>query len=69
MTNFLNRFFTAKGTDDKINKYCQIEHITLTAVERKRNLNETDRKKYATELLDTYYGFGLPYLKGQIKFF
>jgi len=67
MTNFLNRFFTAKGTDDKINKYCQIEHITLTAVERKRNLNETDRKKYATELLDTYYGFGLPYLKGQIE--
>jgi len=65
--NFFSRIFTAKDSKGSINEYKQIEHFSLTPVTRKRNLAETDRRGYATELLDTYYGFGLPYLKGQIQ--
>ena len=64
--NFFNKKCKVKNGESTC-RYQQMEHVILTPVDRKRNLSETDRRTYATELLDTYYGFGLPYLKGQIR--
>lgn len=66
MVNFFTRIFNAKDSKGAVNEYKQLEHFTLTPVTRKRNLSEIDRRAYTTELLDTYYGFGIAYLKGQI---
>ena len=43
------------------------ELITLTPVLRKKNLDEDARKRFATELLDTYAGFGTYYLKSYLE--
>ena len=46
---------------------CETNYPTLHSVDRQRNISEENRRTYATELLDSYYGFGLPYLRGAIE--
>lgn len=43
-------------------KYRNLSYVPLQPVTRKKNLSEADRREYATELIDTYNGFGLSYL-------
>lgn len=66
MINFITRFFPSKKKTLE-GDYIEQQAITLTPVYRKRAMVETSRKTYATELLDTYYGFGSTYLAGYIK--
>ena len=55
-----------------MSKFKQIKDIFFSAkslvstVQRKRSLSEDKRKEYATELLDTYLGFGMDYIKEKI---
>lgn len=66
MKNVFNRFFPQKSTKEG-EEIITTELISLTPVLRQKNLAETARKNYATELLDTYSGFGTYYLKKNIK--
>lgn len=60
-----NRFLPQKSKKEgKVIETADL--ITLTPVARKKNLQEEARKKYATELFDTYSGFGSDYLKNYI---
>jgi hypothetical protein len=43
------------------------EPFVISSVARKRNMSAEDRMKAATESLDTFSGFGLPYVRGSIK--
>lgn len=64
--NIFKRFKPSKK-NGKSGDYLEHQPITLTPVYRKRSMTEDQRRLYATELLDTYYGFGSPYLAGYIK--
>lgn len=66
MSRLFNRFFPQKTMKDGKDAFTS-EPIILTPVYRQKNMTEDARKKYATELLDTYAGFGSPYLAGYIK--
>lgn len=65
MKNFTRFFPSNKKT--KEGNILRNNPITLTPVYRKRSMTEDQRREYATELLDTYYGFGSSYLAGYIK--
>lgn len=66
LDNIFNKFFPSKRkTSDS--EVVEAQAITLTPVYRNRGMTEEQRKAYATELLDTYYGFSTPYLAGYIK--
>ena len=66
MKNFVQRFFPSrkKMLDGETQEQ---QAITLTPVYRKRAMTEIARKTYATELLDTYAGFGSYYIRDFIR--
>ena len=66
ITDTVNKFFPSKRKE-KGQEVVENQTITLTPVVRRKNYLENHRRSYATELLDTYYGFGLDYLKALIK--
>lgn len=63
------RFFTQKFNfgksqlTQKERKACVSTPLTLISVVRQRNMDEQSRRKYATEQIDSFYGFSLPYLR------
>lgn len=64
--NILSGFFPSRvKTEEGIKK--QINPITLTPVIRRRYMTEEQRRAYATELLDTYSGFGKYYIAALVK--
>lgn len=65
MRNLINRFFPTK-TAKKDGYIIDQQAITVTPVYRKRSMTEESRRSYATELLDTYYGFGHQYVQNAI---
>ena len=65
MRNIITRFFPSKTTK-KDGNIIHEQPITLTPVYRKRIMSEDNRRAYATELLDTYYGFGFQYVQSCI---
>lgn len=66
MKNIFNRFLPQKTLKEG-KEALTADIINLTPVPRQKNLQEQTRKNYATELLDTYSGFGTYYLKKHIK--
>jgi len=66
MTNISDGFLPQESTKQG-GKVITTELISLTPVLRQKNLAEATRKNYATELLDTYSGFGAYYLKKYIR--
>lgn len=66
MKSIFNRFFPQTTTKEG-QTIQNAALINLTPVLRQKNLQEQTRKNYATELLDTYAGFGTYYLKKHIK--
>ena len=61
---FFTRNFTLGSKQSKNQKnVCVSTPITLLSVNRQRNMTDEERRRYATEQLDTYYGFSLPYLR------
>lgn len=66
MSKFFSRFFSQKTIKEGQEVYAS-DPVILSPVYRQKNMSEEARKKYATELLDTYAGFGSPYLAGYIQ--
>lgn len=62
----ITNFFPSKRKNGK-ETIVESQTVTLTPVTRKKLLQENVRRVYATELLDTYYGFGKPYLEDLIR--
>ncbi len=62
----VSNFFSSKRklTNGEIQ---ETQAVTLTPVTRKKLLQENIRRPYVTELIDTYYGFGKPYLEDLIR--
>lgn len=56
--SFFNRTFTFGRT-----KEGKTTPITLVSVNRQRNMTDEVRRRYATEQLDSFYGFSIPYLR------
>lgn len=66
IVNTFNNFLPSKRKEVG-KEIIEGQTVTLTPVTRKKLLQENVRRSYATELLDTYYGFGRPYLQQLIK--
>lgn len=62
----INSFLPSRRKE-KNQDVIESQPVTLTPVTRQKLLNETARRTYSTELLDTYYGFGRPYIQALIK--
>lgn len=62
----VNRFFPSSKKIVE-GRYVENPAITLTPVTRKRAMTEDERRAYATELLDTYWGFSGDYLAKYIE--
>ena len=62
----INRFFASK-TKTKEGDIMRQQAMTLTSPNRQRIMEEDSRRKYATELLDTYHGFGYNYMISYIN--
>lgn len=66
--NFLRRLFNLKvKNSNAFRRFDRSIPLTLSSVNRQRNMPDSVRRKASTELTDTYYGFGLPYLRDRIK--
>jgi hypothetical protein len=62
-----NRFFPTRNKINNDKEYLYNPAITLTPPYRARRMLEDARRKRATELYDTYNGFGSSYLAGYVK--
>ncbi len=60
---FVKNFSFGKSKTGKQKQVCLTTPITLFSVNRQRNMPDETRRSYATEQLDSYYGFSLPYLR------
>lgn len=66
--SFFARTFTfGKTKEGKRKQVCLTTPITLLSVNRRRNLSEEDRRRYATEQIDSFHGFSIAYLRGLIE--
>jgi hypothetical protein len=66
--NFFARTFSLGKTKAGKNKQvCITTPITLVSVNRQRNMTDEERRSDATEQIDSYYGFSLPYLRWLIE--
>lgn len=62
--SFFTRNFTfGKTREGKRQQVCVTTPITLVSVNRQRNMTDEVRRRYATEQLDSFYGFSIPYLR------
>lgn len=66
VSNVLNKFFPNRTKIDNQDVQ-EVQRISLTPVTRQKNMEEEARKAYATELYDTYFGFGAYYVGLLIK--
>lgn len=62
MFTFFKNIIKKVGEYGNITKLLQSAPVTITPPTRQTLVNETERRSYATELLDTYNGFGRYYL-------
>jgi hypothetical protein len=65
--DFFTKIFPVKMKNGKKKEFVFMEPIVLSSVDRESNMNDGDRREYATELIDTYKGFGKPYVRGLIQ--
>ena len=63
---FTRSFSFGKTKEGKRRQVCVTTPITLISVNRQRSLTDEMRRRYATEQLDSFYGFSVPYLRGLI---
>lgn len=62
--SFFTRNFTfGKTKEGKRQQVCVTTPITLVSVNRQRNMTDEVRRRYATEQIDSFYGFSIPYLR------
>ncbi len=64
---FTKKFNLGKTKEGKGRTVCTSTLLTIESVTRQRNMTDEARRRYATEQIDSFYGFSLPYLRGLIE--